>query len=170
MATAPLFVSTIDALKDSIRLGGAVSKEAEALIQGAVQKVRLSLFDRLGADRVTELQGYPFEENPTTSTGLLRLRACLTESSWVKLHLMRAMPILFRDAAAAAGETWNQDALGRQIDSAWLKQEMQSLEAEINDSLVILEGEQDSEGPSVRASTIGTDTNTSPGSRYFTEI
>lgn len=137
MAVEPLFVEDMPALKAAMRLTGAVSPDALAMIDIAVQEVRFGFYKALEADRVAELLAITFAENPTSEDGLLRMLANTVEVAWVKMLLMRAMPVLFMDTSSSTQQIWNQEGLTRNMNTM---AEIKALMASVDQGLIDLGG------------------------------
>lgn len=169
MATVtPVFVETRDKLKTALRLRDAASPQIEALISGAMQKVRVEFNERLSASRVAAIVAMSSTDNPATDDEIMRVRAEQTEISWVRLLLLRAAPFLLVGAQGGSLDVWNDEALTRDSGKTSEK-EKENLWTEILESLEILGGTS-AEDVGVRATVIGPSTSPTrfPGSTIFT--
>lgn len=141
MPIAPLFISDRPTLISKLRMSGSHSaSDAQALIDEAIQKVRISFYDALGATKVVELLATPFVENAVTAESILRAKANSVEVAWVKSHLLRDLPTLFIDGSAIVQQTWNQEGFTRNISQNAVKEELRRLEEYINDAIADLKG------------------------------
>lgn len=146
---APLFVPSLAALKSALGLTAVTAADRLACIDRAVRKVRVGFYDRLGASRVSELLLVSYADSPTTDDGMLRLKASETEISWVRMELLREMPVLLMPAAAASQQIWNEDSLTRNADNSLLDKEIVRLQTEIDNALQDLAAGQDVEDSSL---------------------
>lgn len=156
MSVSPLFVTDIDTLKGRLRLSGSVSSDSVAIIEDAVQKVRIGFYRALGASRITTLLALGEDDNPVTDDGILRATASVTEVMWVRRLLLRTMPVLLLGSQSSDQTAWNQDGLVREAGHGSVEAEINRLKKEIDENLQILAGEEDDTGD-VLASTIGPD-------------
>lgn len=152
--TEPLFISDLDTLKSKLRLSGATEEDTLALVDLALSQVRISLFDALGADRITELLAIEPAVNPLTADEITRAKADLVEVLWVRLHLLRKLPTLFMDAAGSARQNWNEEGLTRNMGQSDLENEIRRLEEEIANLLSTLRGAEPAAGV-LQITTIG---------------
>ncbi len=134
MAVEPLFIVDMASLKARLRLSGvALGTNAQAQIDLAVEDVRINLFNSdsgLGEAKITSLLAIAFVENAATAADIERTRANNLEQKWVRLLLLRRMPLLFQDASAITLEHWNNEPLTR-LSSKDLREEIKRLEEEI---------------------------------------
>lgn len=154
MPVAPLFVASMAALKLALRLDGAKTAGAAAVIDQAVEDVRIKLYQRLGATRTAALVATAYAQNPTTDAGVLRSLCNTVETKWVKLFLLRALPTLFLDGSGVKQQVWNDEAPFATRTSD-LEREIKRLEAEIEEALSALQADADEDaGNGVQAATI----------------
>jgi sugar phosphate isomerase/epimerase len=104
----------------------SVRQDAVAAIDAAIQTARVGMADRLGDDLTTEIVLTAWTANPSTSAERRRVKAALLEEKWVRLELMRTMPVLFQQAAGMAGDRWNNEdferegfSTDREIERLW---------------------------------------------------
>lgn len=159
MSTAPLFVATIADLRGKLRLAGAESGSAEALIDEAVLTVRMEFFRRLTKARVDVILAMAFSETPSSTAEQMRAVANLTEVLMVRRELMDTLPVLFQDASGAAGDDWNRDAPFRNTAASDLRRQKEALTTKIEKNLVYLAGdaEEAAEPSAVQGGTIEPD-------------
>lgn len=148
MAIEPLFLASKDELKSRLRLSGAAQADALAQVDHAIEDVRMHIYDEdrgLGAARVTEILTVSYVENATTSAAMVRTMARSLECAWVRLLLLRRMPMIFMDASAVTQEVWNEEPVTR-FGPSGVRQEIERLEQEIQDLLANLGGDEDDAG------------------------
>lgn len=144
---APLFIPSLAALKSALGLTAVTSADRLACIDRAVRKARVGFYDRLGASRVGDILLIAYADSPATEQGMLRLKASETEISWVRMELLREMPVLLMPAAAASQQIWNEDSLTRNADNSLLDREISRLRTEIDDALQdLVAGQAEVEG------------------------
>lgn len=154
MAVEPLFNQNRTQLLRKLRLSGAISPDAASAIDAAIQGVRVRIYDRLGEERVTTIKATTLTDNPTDSTGIIRLKAAVLEEKWVRYELMRSMPVIFHDSDGESLAAWNNEDFairGRGSDTK--EAELERLQADIAELLAELVSGTDE--PNIRASTIG---------------
>lgn len=157
MAVAPLFVADMTTLRTRLRLDGAKAASALAVIDQAVEDVRIGFYDRLGATRVAALVAIGYSENPTTANGVLRAKANSVEVKWVRVLLLRRLPVLFIDAQGLKQQVWNDESGFASGPERALRDEIEKLEAEIEEALLVLAGDEDPDEAILNVSTIGPD-------------
>lgn len=159
MSTAPLFVATIALLRGKIRLEGAESGSAEALIDEAVLTVRMEFFRRLTKARVDLILAMTFSETPSSTAEQMRAVANITEVLMVRRELMDTLPVMFQDASGSARDDWNRDAPFRNTAPSDLRRQKDALTAKIEQNLVYLAGdaEETAEPSEVQGGTIEPD-------------
>ena len=154
MPVAPLFIPDIDTLKSRVRLTGATNLDTSAAIDSALHSARYLFFDNLGSTRISEILGFPRNDNPSTANELIRSKAESAEAVHVRMTLMRTIPTFFLDASNQASQRWNEEALfrssGNQLDS-----EIERLGVEFLELLTALKGESSEEASGINVGTIG---------------
>lgn len=156
MAVTPLFIADTATLLAKLRLTGVkASSDCMRIVDDVILQVRLGFLDFLGQDRISAITGITYTDAPTDADGAMRLRANIAESSWVRLHLLRRLPLQFMDAGGKTRETWNDEGLTR--DAANMEAEIKRLELEVQDLLADLTGEQDPDEGTLNVSVIGPD-------------
>lgn len=141
----PLFVQDLGTLQSSLRLSGATSTDATRVIADAVNRVRLGFYDELTASRVAAIQAMPASDTPTTADERTRARAALVEVSWVRMHLMRTMPVLFMEGGTAPQQSWNEEPIARQGAPTEIDREIKRLDEEVKAGLAVLSGDETTE-------------------------
>lgn len=129
----------MDTLKARLRLAGATN--ASAVIDQAVEDVRVGFYRRLTAETVTTLLAIAYSEAPTTDDEVKRSLANYAEVKWVRKELLRTLPTLFMDTAGKANSLWNEEAGFQRPFQSQINKEIDKLEAEIDDALRVLSGE-----------------------------
>lgn len=115
MATTPLFVVNMTTLKHELRLSGVpdTNDDVQYIIERAVLRVRLEIYQRLSAAVVSDLLAISYSANPTTANEQKRALANLLEIEMVRGVLFRELPTLFMDASGTAREDWNTNGANR---------------------------------------------------------
>lgn len=157
MASTPTFLPDLPALKARLRLSSADAGDAAALIDSAVEEVRVGLFYELGSSLVAELQAVAVTEPPTTDDELRAVRAQAVETLWCRMLLMQRMPMLFLPAIGQARDAWNDEGIAREAFPSQVQKATAKLQEEINIHLAILRGDTDGGGV-IRAAAIEPDT------------
>lgn len=131
----PLFVKDMDLLKSRLRLSGAAAEDALAIIDMAVQKVRVGFFSHLSQFRIDSLLETDSTANPTSREEILRSLAEQTEVKWCRYILMQELPHMFMDGSGHTQTIWNQEGLTREVKPAEKQQVMAKLWSEITSAL-----------------------------------
>lgn len=154
----PLFCPSREYLVKGLRLRDLpVEVNAQDLIDEAISAVRVGFFRRMGREAIEAAQATAFTKLPATDADYRRLLAQVTETKWVRLELMRSMPMMFVDGNAA-DQSWQQEAAFRSATSLQVASEMKQLRAEIDEALDIISGAaQPSESLGVKIQTYGPD-------------
>ncbi len=144
MATAPLFIADLTTLKSKLRLSGiAAASDADDIVNEAILLVRAGFYRELGAAQVTATLALSFTETPTTNDQILRAVANSTEVKWVRVELMRMLPMAFMDGNADQAQIFQDEALFRDASARQLDQERIRLETEIQQNLDLLRGSEE---------------------------
>ena len=149
-----------------LRLSGSGQGDAARVIDDVIEKVRLYIYDSLGADVVAALVAITYVENPTTADGIKRSKANQTEVLLCRYHLMRTLPTLFMDASGGAGQAWNEEGLTREAGSTLkYEKELERLWGEICKNMEDLSGDDEVDGGNAQVACIGpSETPPLPGS------
>ncbi len=140
VSVTPLFVPTRTQLVKALRLKGVPDAEnAQDVIDEAISLVRTNIFQRLGSDRIATIRAISYSRTPTSDQDYLRLLAATTETKWVRVELMRVMPMQFVDGSAA-DQTWQNEAAFRAATFATIAAEAKRIRNEIDQALEILSG------------------------------
>lgn len=143
MPVSPLFHTNMASLKSAVRLTGAGSDDALAIIDRIVQEVRYGFYNKLGDTRINEILGFSVEDNPTTSGPLTRLLAIQVETLWVKMRLFEELPTLFMDSSGDTEQIWNQEGLTREASARDVRENVSAMQDRLNQMLDDLEGSAD---------------------------
>lgn len=164
MASVPLFIPDRDSLLSQLRLGNSSQDDTLAVIDRAIDEVRLGFYDKLGIARVTKLLSYSSVSSPTSQETLLRKRAEIVESQWTQLILLDHLTAQFLDSGSATRQDWNELGLIRNKSRSEIDRMKESLLTRVSEGLASLEsGESDDE--SIKITTIGPqNTPSRPGS------
>lgn len=158
MAVAALFAPSMTAIKTALRLEGAATASALAVIDQAVRDVRIEIYRRLSATRVTAILLTADTDAPTTDAQIVRCLATSVEIKWVRLLLLRRLPTVFIDSSGMKQQAWNDEA-GFRAATTNLQKEIERLEAEIDADLEALSGDVDIDDKSAfNVSCLGPDT------------
>lgn len=130
----------MDTLKARLRLEGATSTGAQALIDQAVEDARILFYGRLTAATVTMIKATAYTETPSTDAQLLRTLANSVEIKVVRRDLLRSMPTLFLDSAGRRLQQFNDEAAF--VAQRNLRDELARLDDEIEEGLQKLAGEE----------------------------
>lgn len=141
MAVTPLFVADMTELKKRLRLSSATQEGTLEQLDMAVQEVRSEFYGRLPGSRIAEIVGYPSEDNPSSANALVRTRAELCETKWVKAVLMKCLPLLFFDASNLP-QRFNEEELTRDLDYSRVDDIVEDLMVSVHELLGTLEGEE----------------------------
>lgn len=158
MTATPLFISDEATLLAALRLSRATAADTLAAFEGAVRRVRLGFYDRLGADRVASLVSLTPEDPPTTNEGILRSKAQECEVLWTRMLLIRELPQQTIDGNAR--KVWNEEPLTRDAAKFDIEDEVRRLQTEIDGYLADLAAGEDT--PTAKAVSIGPDAETCP--------
>lgn len=140
MAIEPVFNTTVDSIRQRLKLSGATQSDTITAIEQAVREVRVGLYEELGSARVDEILTFSSTDNPTTNEELVRARAEQTEVAWVKLILVRELPVIFMDSSGNTSQIWNEESLTRDASSADLNELAKVLESRVHKGLEDLVG------------------------------
>lgn len=154
MAVEPLFVADRSTLFTRIRLDITVTTySTTAIVDRTMQQVRVNLYERLTAAKVTEILTTSSTENPTTAAELERTKAELVEQLWVEYLLKKYLPVHVYDAIVSTppNQMWNKEPLTRDIDPDLWEENLKELWSEIED---LLEDLSETGSSYVNASTI----------------
>lgn len=140
MAVAPLFIGTIAELLEQLRLSKTTDSDGLAIIDAAIQEVRLGFFDCLDDARVTKILTFASVDNPTTDDERTRTRAEKTEVMWVRILLITRLPNFFLDSSGNVPQVFNEEGLTREPRRDAKDRELVRLNAELIKSVAILKG------------------------------
>jgi len=144
MASTPLFYSSRDDLKESMRLGPSCNTSADPMIDECMLKARLRMYAELGEARIGVLLALPVEENPTTVDERLRSNASLLELTMVRCCLQDRLPQVFLDKSGDINKLWDEQAITREASEYDSRSQRLNCSSEINRLLdVLADGKQD---------------------------
>ena len=113
----PIFAEDKDSLQAKLRLTGVPDdSDSEAVFDEAILQVRTTIYQVLGAGRVTEITDEAYNEAATSDAGILRLAAAQVEVFGIKARMLRDAPTFFLNASNTAEEAWNDSGLLREAD------------------------------------------------------
>lgn len=158
MAVAPLFIVDVATLLKQLRLSKTTDIDGLAIIDAAIQEVRLGFYDCLTADRITAILAFATVDNPATEDERTRTRAEKTEVMWVRILLITRLPNFFLDSSGNVPQVFNEEGLTREPRRDAKDRELVRLNAELLKSIDILKGGAACTiEDEVQASTIGPD-------------
>jgi hypothetical protein len=139
-SVTPLFAPSRQHVKNALRLKGVASESnAEELIDESIQLVKSTLYRRLGPTRTAELQAISFVKQPRTDADYKRLIAATTEVKWIRIELMRIMPLMFVDGNPT-DQVWQSEAAFRSAAVGQVLSEIRRMEREVEEALEVLTG------------------------------
>lgn len=167
----PLFCPSREYLVKGLRLRDLPTDvNAQDLINESILAVRASFYRRIGLEGITAVQAIAFTKHPATASDYRRLLAQTTETKWVRLELMRIMPMQFVDGSAA-DQSWQHEAAFRSATGAQVAAEIKQLRAEIDAALDIIAGNAEAtESLDIKIQTYGPDgTPAQPGDTVWVQ-
>lgn len=143
MAVAPLFIVDTATLLKQLRLSKTTDEDGLAIIDGAIQEVRLGFHDCLSDARIAEILAFTSEDNPDTDDERTRTRAEKTEVMWVRILLITRLPNFFLDSSGNVPQVFNEEGLTREPRRDARDRELDRLNAELIKSIELLKGGTD---------------------------
>ena len=141
-APTPLFIQDIATVKKRLRLSGVTdTSDGVSVIEEAVRASRSGFFRYLSASRIATLQAISHVDNPTDQNGNLRQLAEVVELKWIRMELLRTMPVLLYSSAPSVPQNWNDEGLLRGMAEDRLQEEIKSLKQDIFDAMEVLGAE-----------------------------
>lgn len=141
MTAKPLFIKDLDTLQARLRLSAVDDGDAVAVINSVVEEVRIGFYTELGASRVAEIVALTEVAEPVTDDGITKLRAVNIELLWVRVTLMRRLPMLFVQGSGQTRKAWNEEGITRDArDTSNYRSEIKHLERLVVDGLAWLGG------------------------------
>lgn len=153
MAVEPVFSGSYDILVEKLRLKD-VSDTLKAVIENAIQDVRVRIYDAIGASRTAELLGTSLVDNPTTDSELLRLKAAIMEEKWVRAVLLSTLPTYYLGSNISERDAFNQDGLTRDKTQEQIAGEISGLMNQVQDYIDDLVAAKDSDAGTARVSVL----------------
>jgi hypothetical protein len=141
MAASPVFNPDLDTIKARLRLSAVDTGDAAAVVDAAMEEVRLGLFAELGSLRVEEIQALSRETPAITDDGLTRLRADNIEQLWMRMILLQRLPSLFMQSAGVSRHAWNEEGITREASGKDIRDEVRGLRGLIRNGLAALLGQ-----------------------------
>jgi hypothetical protein len=142
VTATPLFLKDLDTLKSRLRLSAVDTGDAVDVLNSVIEEVRVGFYTELGAARVAELVALPEIAEPTTDDGITKLRAVNIELLWVRVTLMRRLPMLFVQGSGQTRKAWNEEGITRDArDTTNYRKEIAHLEQLVRDGLAWLGGD-----------------------------
>lgn len=144
MAVTPTFVADTDTLKQSLRLSGiSTDSDAAVMLDAAIKEVRANFIRRLGLSRVSAIVAFDVSDNPSTNNETLRAIAEVTEVKWIKSLILRTFTHMSLSGASGnALTTYHEEAPFRFMGEFDKSKEITRLQAEIEENLQLLVGEE----------------------------
>ncbi len=140
MAVEPLFIATTASLLEQLRLSKTTDVDGLAIIDGAIQEVRLGFYDCLSDSRITVILAFASVDNPDSDDERTRTRAEKTEVMWVRILLITRLPNFFLDSSGNVPQVFNEEGLTREPRRDAKDRELVRLNAELLKSMDILKG------------------------------
>lgn len=140
-ASKPLFIEDTTTLLDLLKLN-QLEEEGSTLqiAEDVIRDVTVAFHRRLGKARVDVLKALTFTDPPVTDNDFLAVLARITERKWVKLKLMEELPTYFANPNNQTN-VYNEEAPYLE-DTTSIFKVMKKLEAEIEENLQFLAGEE----------------------------
>jgi hypothetical protein len=161
MAVAPLFAADVSTVKSELRLSGLKSgSDGEQIFTRALSSARVGLYMRLGTSVIAEMVAQADTDNPTSLTGLRRKACTLAEVEWIRMELLKTMPIRVADASGDEQDVYGDEGVWRDISPDELEEALKRIlegieelmelvltEDELGDdaSIRVFDGSRDSE-------------------------
>ena len=143
MAAAPLFLASVVRVKQKLRLTTMPTAAGAAdILDEAILSVRVNFIRELGPARVIVLQALAFTENPTTADETLRAVANVTEVNWIKLKLLKSLPMRFADGNSDERQSYFEEGLFRNMNAEEQDALRLCLQSEISEALDLLSGRE----------------------------
>lgn len=163
----PMFMPSNLALRKALRLSGVPdTNDGSAVIDTAVETVKVGFFRALGEAKILQIRAIPYNIDPRTSAEYLRTLAATTEVKWVRSQLLRTMPLLFMDGTARV-QAWQEEAAFRDGSFLQTRDELRRLDDEIQVALEVLRTSDLSQGYSSKMTTVAPDDSIRPGDTVF---
>lgn len=146
MTAKPLFLKDLDTLKSRLRLSAVDTGDAADVLDSVVEEVRVGFYAELGTVRVAVIVALPEIAEPTTLDGVTKLRAVNIELLWVRVTLMRRLPMLFVQGSGQTRKAWNEEGITQDAsDTSFFRRELKHLEKLVTDGLAWLGGTETGE-------------------------
>lgn len=116
MAVEPLY-NVKATLISKLRMTDTSDTNTLAVIDQAIQDVRLEFYRRLGLGRAGDIASLSLVENPTTDNEVLRSTAAVTEVYWVMYKLVCILPVMYIETQFAIQHSFDDVPITRDADS-----------------------------------------------------
>jgi len=144
MAVAPYYVADLATLRANLRLSQLDGTEdSSKILDRSIEWARGYIFRKLGITIAAQWKAVAYSENPTTEQGALRMIANLLETRLVLIDLIDRLPHFFMDDSGGTMESYNEDATFRKRNSEERKEMRNRFQAEIDDFVALLKGDQE---------------------------
>ena len=117
MAVEPLYIAK-SLLISRLRMTGTSDEDTLTIIDQVIADVRLEFYRRLSTARALEIAALPSVENPTTTDGILRSVADVTELYWVEYKLVCILPVMFIETQFPIQNSFDDVPITR--DAEWI--------------------------------------------------
>lgn len=156
MTAAPLFIPDLETLKARLRMLDVSGQEGAAVLDQAIEEVRVLLYDSLDPSRISAILAADFDPAAATPEAIDRLRAANLEYTWVRYLLVQRVPSLFVEFNSShLRQTWNDNAIVREISPTLHRDMLDRLWQIIQSMLDRLNGTDDAGGNGFAIATIG---------------
>lgn len=162
MAVNPLYTDKSQFLLN-IRMSTVQDAQTLALVDVAIQNVRMGFIKSLGADRTFAIVAYAPSENPTTPDEITRTNAAVAEVLWTTALLVERLPHILVDGYGEQVE-FNNDPLKR--DASYIAKYKDSLMQQVDSLLGQLETPVNNTAGQMQSFAIGAETPVYIGQRF----
>lgn len=116
MAVTPLY-NDKDALLSKLRMSDTSDVQTLSVIDQGISDARMEFFRRLTPARALEISALATEENPTTTDGILKGTAAVTEVYMVMYKMVCILPTMYIETEWAIKSSFDDVPLTRDGDS-----------------------------------------------------
>lgn len=147
MPVDPLFIKDLDTLKARLRLSAVDTGDATDVLDSVVEEVRVGFYSELGATLVAEIVALSDGDPAITDDEITKMRADNVELLWVRVTLMRRLPMLFVQGSGQTRKAWNEEGITRDArDTTNYRNEIKHLQQLVRDGIAWLRGDLDDVG------------------------
>lgn len=118
------------------------SEDTLAIVADSIARARLSIYRRIGRQRVAHVLLTAEVASPDTDDEVVRSVATGLELKLVERDLLRRLPSAFMDASGDLNRRWNEEAPFRERPRSDQQRELQRLSDEIEEDFQIVAGEE----------------------------